>query len=89
MADYSQYPKSVAELRADRSEKASDWSPRDAIIAFLRRIDSGEINPDVVIICGREKGKDGTRPVFNVSSPDGHVSIGLLIDVSRSLIDKV
>jgi hypothetical protein len=43
--DYSRIPQSISELRAKRQDKAKLWTPRDALVNTLRRIDSGEIDP--------------------------------------------
>ena len=85
--EFKDFPRSVSEIRADRSENASDWTPRDAVISFLRRMDSGEIKPDALVICAREMTQDGaTKPFFSVSSRDPHVTIGMLIDTSRKVM---
>ena len=38
---FKDHPKSLGEVRSDRSQKASDWTPRDALIDVLRQIDNG------------------------------------------------
>jgi len=45
------------ELAKKRSEAAGDcrlWSPRDALLATVRQIDEGGINPDKLVISYRE-----------------------------------
>lgn len=51
MKDFSKEPKSFAELKADKTQKGSDWTPRDCLINLLREIDSGEVAVDNIIIC--------------------------------------
>ena len=34
--DFSDHPKTIGEIRSDKSQKAEHWSPRDALIAALR-----------------------------------------------------
>ena len=41
--DFSSAPKSLTEARAQKNQRARDWEPRDALIACLRAIDSGEL----------------------------------------------
>lgn len=43
-------PVSLAARRWINSNKPTDFSPREALEAVIRDIDSGEINPDQVII---------------------------------------
>lgn len=40
----------IAELRADRTNDARLWTAREALIETLRLIDSGEIDPDCIVI---------------------------------------
>lgn len=47
---FANHPASVAELRSDKSDKPGDWTPRDALIAMLRDIDSGKEAPTDLII---------------------------------------
>ena len=77
--DFSNYPPSIGEVRSDRSRNAADWCPRDALIECLRSIDSGDINPDAIIIVRREKVEPGsTITVYSAAAPDIHTSIGML-----------
>lgn len=66
-------------MRSDKTESARDWKPRDALISVLREIDSGEIDPEVLVIamkCTDAKGKE--RFNYRVSSPDPFLTFGLL-----------
>lgn len=77
--NYANQPLSIAELRSDKTESARDWKPRDALISVLREIDSGEIDPEVLVIamkCTDAKGKE--RFNYRVSSPDPFLTFGLL-----------
>ena len=48
--DFSQHPKTIGELRAAKSDRAKDWTPRDVLIDLLRQVDSGlEIQHMVVV----------------------------------------
>lgn len=49
--DYSKEPPSISELRGMRSKSSKDWKPRDALIAALRAIDSGEDDCRAIFIC--------------------------------------
>lgn len=58
MENFAQVPKSFTELKADKSGKSDDWTPRDALIWALRAIDSGEISPETIIICYHQPSTD-------------------------------
>lgn len=53
---FANYPKSIGELRADKTENGAAQSPRDALISMLRKIDSGQISPTTLIICWSSDG---------------------------------
>lgn len=74
--NFASYPKSIGEIRAASSALAKDWSPREALIAALRDIDSGKADPDALVITWRERGQEVTQ--FLAASPDGLVTLGLL-----------
>lgn len=74
--DFSKYPKSIGEARAEASDLAKDWTPREALISMLRDIDSGKLQTDAIVICFRRP--NGEKPGFVVASPDPLVTLGLL-----------
>ncbi|MGL5734197.1 MAG: hypothetical protein ACRCYS_04950 [Beijerinckiaceae bacterium] len=79
MDDFSSHPTSLGEVRSERSERASDWTPRDALISVLRDIDAGAIAPDALIISYRLPTPDGIGSTsFVMASPDPLVCLGLL-----------
>ncbi len=76
---FSNHPKSIAEIKSDKSRNAADWTPRDVLIDALRQIDSGEINADALIVVMREKkGPGETDTRWAMAGPDTHTSLGLL-----------
>lgn len=84
--DFKNYPKSVTEIKSDKSNKASDWMPRDVLIDMLRMIDSGEATPSVLIVCYRDKdGDEITKPGFSVASPDPLATLGVLSYCSQRI----
>ena len=77
--NFKDYPQSLAELKSDRSANAADWTPRDALIAMLRDIDNGQIHPDALIVCYRDRVQNGdSDTTFVQASPDLHTTLGLL-----------
>jgi hypothetical protein len=51
MDDYSGYPRTINELKSDRTHAAKDWTPRDLLISALRDIDSGQLGIDKASRC--------------------------------------
>jgi hypothetical protein len=56
--NFADHPKSITEIRSDKSRRASDWTPRDVLVSLLRDIDSGErkVTSVVVAIMNEEEG---------------------------------
>lgn len=76
MADsYADHPKSITEIKSDRTDNEADWTPRDVLITCLRDLDAGDIKPEalVVVYFGPEA---GTRCV--ISSPEFIKTTGML-----------
>lgn len=77
--NFSTYPKSLSAVRADRSDAAGDWTPKDVLIDLLRQIDKGEINPDAMIVVFRDMKMDGERATgLSNCGKDGYVTLGML-----------
>lgn len=77
--DFSGYPVSLAEARADKERDCRLWAPRDALINLLRDIDSGKIRADALVCVYRERLPDhNTRTHFVNATPDIHTALGLL-----------
>lgn len=74
--DFSNYPPTIGEVRSDRTHLASDWAPRDALIALLRDIDSGKVDVDALVIAYRYN--ERKRTSFLAATPDGVTTLGLL-----------
>jgi len=82
---FSGYPVSVAEVRAERSQDCANYKPRDTLIAFLRDIDEGRINPDALVICFRETDEEGSATGFRNACPDILVAMGMMQRVAWRL----
>lgn len=72
--DYSKAPVSLAEHRALKEDKAQLWTPREALVHTLRRIDLGEIKPVSLIMIMETE----TDYFDVVATPDEDKSIALL-----------
>lgn len=62
MDNFANAPASITEIRSDKTGKAEDWTPRDALIATLRAVDSGELKIKQTVMvyttelpCGHDK----------------------------------
>lgn len=78
---FADYPPSITELRAHKSEASTDWTPRDALIDCLRAIDRGEYDPEALVIVMRRRKKDDEHASgmsWWLASPDHFVTLGLL-----------
>lgn len=89
--NFADAPVSVSEIRSDKSTSARDWTPRDVLVSMLRALDRGEIKPEAVVIVYREPGSDqhSTRTCFYASSPDVHVTLGLIELGKLKLLGKL
>lgn len=77
MDDFSKYPKSVNEL--NNNGNAANWTPREALISVLRKIDSGELDPTALMVISMTRESDGhTSTYYTSAGPDLPTSIGML-----------
>ncbi len=92
MTDYPEsfanFPQSVGDVRSERTMRAKDWTPREALIDVLRLIDSGEFAPDTLIVAMSGPGlSGGVRVRFRVSSPSPVSTLGTLEMVKREVVE--
>lgn len=62
--DYKDHPRTIGEIRSDKSRKAQDWTVKEMLIAVLRKIDAGEIDPrmgSIVLAFGDDRGEQSLR----------------------------
>lgn len=67
MDNFSNHPPSLNEIRADKTQDATNWTPRDALISALRDIDSGKIDPDSLVIIYNTKDDTESAKFFNAT----------------------
>jgi hypothetical protein len=53
--NFANAPKSITEIRGEKTNDGSQWKPRDALITMLRQIDSGEIDPEGLVVLWTER----------------------------------
>jgi DNA invertase Pin-like site-specific DNA recombinase len=77
--DFTKEPYSITELRANKTGAARDWTPRDCLVDMLRQIDSGELNPDAIVVVYRvDRGENQTGIGSVKATPDLHVALQML-----------
>ena len=76
LVDYSDHPKSITEIKALKVDDGSMWTPRDALIAALRDLDSGVIKPSSIIIVYHDDAQNGIR--FYQCGGTGYETVGML-----------
>jgi hypothetical protein len=81
--NFSDFPKSLTEIAADKSEDCRKWTPRDLLISLLRQIDSKEIAPTAMIVCYEQMDEDGEGQEFvSLSGVSRTHAIGMLTTAS-------
>lgn len=77
--DFRDYPKSITEIKASKDTNAATWTPRDAVIAFLRRMDAGEFpGMETVVIIGTWREGPTTHTHYSVASPTLQDTLGCI-----------
>lgn len=92
MADdenFANYPRSIADIKSDRSGNSLDWKPRDALIDMLRDIDSGAQSPQTLMIIYKTLKEDGAYRLGYVSAgvPSVHEGVGILAETIHRRLD--
>jgi hypothetical protein len=83
--NFADHPKTIGELRSDRTDSCGDWTPRDALIAVLRLIDNGmKCDALVVSYCEQDDGKD--IPRYRMAASDARIAVGLLAYTMHQIV---
>ncbi len=82
---FADYPRSIAELRSDKTGSGADWTPRDALIAMLRDIDSGVFKPSALVISHTTKNPNGSFSHNHyAAAPDlAHMIMALQLSLAK------
>ena len=79
--NFKDHPQTIGEIRSDKSDNARDWSPRDALITLLRRIDNGlDVHSVVISYADTEEGE--YRVHYLASSASRGEALGLITRVT-------
>ena len=87
--NFAEAPTSISELRSGKTGSSSDWTPKDILIAMLRRIDRGEIDLHRLVLCYSHSpdDKENTEVVgFRSSGKGALTNLGLLDFVKYQMI---
>lgn len=76
--DFIGHPKTIGELRAEKSQNASHWTPRDMLVSMLRAIDEGKLAPNVMVICFSQAEGDESETNWWASSPNPLMTHGVV-----------
>jgi len=86
--NFADHPDSLALKRAQSSNDARKWGPRDALIHVLKKLDAGDINPYACIIIYAEKEKDGiVGTSYILAGPDRLTTLGLMQETIHSMAE--
>lgn len=84
--EYKDFPVSMGELRASRSDSPNDWEPRDVLVSLLRDLDSGKISPRHIVVCFSEEKDDGLADNWvQAGKANAHEQIGMLQSAVQSM----
>lgn len=87
--NFADAPVTLTAVRAEKERDASKWTPRDALVDVLRRVDKGELRLSHTIICYRETqdGDDETYTSYVRSGSDCNTTIGILERVKYMILE--
>jgi hypothetical protein len=75
--NFADHPKTVGEIRANKTQLAREWAPRDVLIEMLRLIDSGK-KVDALVVCWKETIEGRENGFYRLSSPNCLTALGML-----------
>lgn len=87
--NYADHPKSITEIKADKSSDANDWAPRDVLISLLRRIDAGEIAPTALVVGWYQPHENDATYGYAKAAPSRLVALGIAAELQHSIYDGV
>lgn len=88
--DFSNHPTSLSSYRVNKEQDAAKWTARDILVETLKKIDSGELNPDILTIWYREETgvdepyKIGGQVAYKPGSGTDVFTLLGLLDIAKS-----
>ena len=87
MNGFAEYPRSVTEIKAGNTQLASDWTPRDCLIATLREIDSGRLAiTDLVLVALTVGPPNAEGLMWRQAARDQNIALGILTRAQQSMV---
>ena len=94
VVSFAQHPQTMGEMRAlTKTEDAgylvnpAKWTPRDMLVHLLRRIDSGELNVETMVVVGARSHLDSEHTTWYSASPHGSIyRSGLLHSAAQEMV---
>ena len=87
--DFTNYPQSLAEVKAQNEKDATAWTPRDVLLGMLRDLDSGAIEAKELVVSYRgRKAEDPPKHesvYYRVACKKTHSAVGILA-IAQQLI---
>jgi len=66
--DFSEYPVSLTETRAEQAGDGRLWTPRDALVSVLRDIDSGALKVGSLVVAFNTVDDEGKHKAFKYAA---------------------
>lgn len=85
MDNFADHPKTIGEIKSDKTDSAHDWTAREALIYLLREIDKGALDITNVIVT---YDTDTTASYCVAGKAPILYKIGLLESVKIRLVNK-
>lgn len=88
--NFADTPQSITEIKAERAHDGSIWTPRDAVVSWLRDFDNGKIedcNSLIIIFNRKVEGSKKPKASYYQASEDSHKVFGMMEVVKHYLIN--
>jgi hypothetical protein len=88
---FADAPKTIGEVRADKSQDPSHWTPRDVLVHILRELDSGkrEMPKHLIVVSTVIDADGGSRTGFTMAT-DGRATTALgMLEIAKLRITGV
>ncbi len=86
--EFAQAPISLGERKAEQGDNCDQWTPRELLISYLRKIDSGAFVPDGLIILHlKHQGEDALLTGMRRAKVSILETVGVLEVAKNDLIN--
>lgn len=85
--DFSKHPRSITEIKSNKTNNGADWTVRDALISALRDLDARTLDADCCVLIFGKKHDDGfVETKFYQKSANRYELRGLVVDFEHRLV---